>query len=197
MKRKVFPLLGFCYVVFALMASVGTFSPVNSASLVPGPQDSVAQENRGSDGHCQRLSGLTGSTEVPEGTPAQRMRHGWLPVQAKLAQQISGETVAAIVQEDRTKNFLPNCMILWTAEWCSSCKNMYPVVESLREDGYTVYVLDYDENRALGRKMGVKSLPTSIIWEDKEEVKRHVGVVSEEKILETLKKNEEPEYEIW
>jgi thioredoxin 1 len=125
------------------------------------------------------------------------MRHGWLPVQAKLTQPISGETVAAIVQEDRTKNFLPNCMILWTAEWCSSCKNMYPVVESLREDGYTVYVLDYDENRALGRKTGVKSLPTSIIWEDKEEVKRHVGVVSEEKILETLKKNEEPEYEIW
>lgn len=198
MKGKILSLLGVCYVTFALlMATGGSITTINRASLVPRPQDSVAQEDKRSDGHCERLPGLKGSTEIPEGNPAQRMRHRWLPMQAKLTQQISGETVAAIVQEDRTKNFLPNCLILWTAEWCSSCKKMYPIVESLREEGYAVYVLDYDENRALGRKMGVKSLPTSIIWENREEVKRHVGIVSEDKLLETLKKNEEPEYDIW
>lgn len=197
MKGKIFSLLGVGYVTFALlMATGGSIDTINRASLGPGPQDSVAREDQRSDGHCERLPGLTGSAKIGE-NPANRMRHGWLPLQAKATQAILGETVATIVQEDRTKNFLPNCMILWKAKWCGSCKKMMPVVKQLREEGYTVYVLDYDENKELAKKMGVRSLPTSVIWEDKKEVKRHVGVVKADTIKETLKKNEDLEYEIF
>jgi len=194
MKRKILFLLGVSYVTFALvMATGGSIDTINRASIVEGPKDCGARENRGNDVHCERLPGLTEGTE----NPADRMRHGWLPLQAKAAQTISGEMTATIVQEDRTKNFLPNCMILWTVEWCGSCKKMKSVVEELREEGYTVYVLDYDENKELAKKMGIKSLPTSVIWEDKKEVKRHVGIVKVDKIKKTLKKNEGPDYDIF
>jgi len=193
MKGKILSIAGFCYAIFALMASVGTFSTINRASPIQGTGNNLVQENRGSDGHCERLPRLAGGAE----NPANRMQHGWLLLQAKAAQAISGETVATIVQEDRTKNFLPNCMILWTAEWCGSCKKMKSIVGELRGEGYTVYVLDYNENKELAKKMDIKTLPTSIIWEDKKEVKRHIGVVKADKIKKTLKKNEDPDYDIF
>jgi thioredoxin 1 len=196
MKTKLFTIVGFCYAALAIMAASGSIDTINRASIVEGSKDCMARENRGSDGYCERLPGLAGSAKT-EGNPANQLHHGWLPLQAKAAQAISGETIATIVQEDRTKNFLPNCMILWTAEWCKSCEKMEAVVEELREDGYTAYVLDYDENKELAKKMGIRSLPTSIVWEDKKEVKRHVGVVKADKIKKTLKKNEDPDYDIF
>jgi len=196
MKTKFFTIAGFCYVACALiMAANSPFTPINRGGVGSGSQDTVAQENRGGDGYSERLSGLTRSP-APE-KPANRVWHGWLPTQARIARAQGCETDTTIVQEDRAKNFQPNCLIFWTAKWCSSCKKMYPVVEKLQEEGYVVYILDYDENRDFGRTMGVRSLPTFIIWEAKKEVTRHIGLVSAEEIKKSLKKNTKPNYDIW
>ncbi|KPK55011.1 MAG: hypothetical protein AMS22_05065 [Thiotrichales bacterium SG8_50] len=95
-----------------------------------------------------------------------------------------------------TENWAPNCLVLWTSKWCASCKKMEPIVEALRKEGYTVYVYDYDKSRKLARKMGVRTLPTAVIYQDEEEVTRHVGVVTKEELLKTLRKNKS-NYELY
>ncbi len=85
--------------------------------------------------------------------------------------------------------FQPNCMILWTAEWCPACKSMYPIARILQAEGYTVYILDYDKNKALAKEMRVRSLPTTLIRRGGVEVTRRVGHVTLDEIKKTLTKN--------
>jgi len=94
-------------------------------------------------------------------------------------------------------SFKSECAIVWTASWCQSCTKMYPIIARLKKEGYTVYVLDYDKNKALGSRMGIKKLPTTIIWQGGKEKVRYVRTVSAETIKKTLKKNKIPDYEIW
>ncbi len=85
--------------------------------------------------------------------------------------------------------FQPNCMILWTAEWCPACKGMYPIARILQAEGYTVYILDYDRNKKLASEMRVRSLPTTLIRRNGVEVTRRVGHVTLDEIKKTLTKN--------
>lgn len=120
--------------------------------------------------------------------PARSYQQGWIPP----------EQTATVVVDEVTllKKLEPNCMVLWTAKWCSSCKKMKPIVKQLREEGYAVYVLDYDENRKDAQQLNVRTFPTIIIRENGREVARHVKVVSKDKILKALKKNKS-EYELY
>jgi thioredoxin 1 len=120
--------------------------------------------------------------------PAQLYQQGWIPPE---------QVDTYIVDEVRaSKRLEPNCMVLWTAKWCPSCKKMRPIVKQLNDEGYTVYVLDYDENRKDAKRLNVRTLPTTIIHKNGKEVARHIKVVSKAKILKTLKKNES-DYELY
>ena len=196
MKTKFFTIAGFCYVACALiMAANSPFTPINRGGAGPGSQGTLAQENQGSNGDTGRLSEFTGGPDLKK--LENQIWHGWLPAQVKSAQAHGYETDTPIVHEDPAKNFRPNCLIFWTAEWCSTCKKMYPIVEKLQEEGYVVYILDYDENRDFGRTLEVRSLPTFIIWEAQKEVARHVGLISAEELKKILKKNKQSGYDIW
>ncbi|MHC4702589.1 MAG: thioredoxin family protein [Planctomycetota bacterium] len=120
--------------------------------------------------------------------PAKPYKQGWIP-----PQQLDRITIPLLTPK---KKLAPNCMVLWTAKWCSSCKKMKPIAEKLREDGYTVYVFDYDKERLKARRAGVRTLPTTVIYCDGEEVARYSSVVSEQEILKSLHKNE-PDYELF
>ena len=94
-------------------------------------------------------------------------------------------------------SFKSECAIIWTASWCKSCTKMYPVIAQLKKEGYTVYVLDYDENKPLGKYMSITKLPTTIIWQDGKEKIQYEGAVSAVTIKKTLKKNKKLSYVIW
>jgi thioredoxin 1 len=119
---------------------------------------------------------------------AKTYRQGWIPP--------DNVDVITIDKATHLKKLEPNCVVLWTAKWCASCKKMKPVIKQLSEEGYAVHVLDYDENRKDAKRMDIRTLPTVIIRENGKEVARHVKVVSKNKILKTLKKNK-TEYEIF
>lgn len=180
MKGKIISLLGVCYVVFAL--GVATNSSLNKASII-----SVPESNTNPEGEKPRRKG-----NIKKRLENHKW-YGWLPNQAREA-KISETPVA---QKDRTRDFRSNCLILWTVKWCSSCEKMDSEVKKLREKGYTVYTLDWDENATLAKKMGVRTLPTSVIWNNRMEVKRYISVVSAEKIMETLKKNDDSGYRMF
>lgn len=193
MKMKIINFLGVCYVVFALVATSGAITSLHRSSSVQGNQDYLEQENHGGDQHSQRLFGYEG---LQEGfAPRDDGRYGWVPIQAIAPAAEARE--ARMTLADLMDVYQPNCMIVWTADWCPACKKMYPVIKKLEANGYAVYVLDYDKNRALALKMGVKSLPTTIIREGGMEVARHVGPVSAITIKKDLRKNDGTSYLLW
>ena len=75
------------------------------------------------------------------------------------------------------------------AEWCGPCKILAPTLSILeRELGHHVRFvkLDIDANPDTPKAYDVKSIPTLIVFRDKEVVFRMVGVVSRELILSKL-----------
>lgn len=177
MKKQILTILGVCYVCFALtLAQSSAVNSLNRTSSTQRNQNYLEQEDNGGDRYSQRLP-------RPPRTPEVERHFGWRPeyTDTQAGTQATEKAVTPIFQ--------PNCMILWTAEWCLACKSMYPIVKILQAEGYTVYTLDYDKNKKLAKKMRIQSLPTTLIRRDGVEVTRRVGSVTLDEIKKTLTKN--------
>ena len=75
------------------------------------------------------------------------------------------------------------------ASWCAPCRMLAPVVEEVAretEGRAIVGKLNVDDEMELARKDRVASIPTLIVFENGQEVRRSVGVVEKEDILELL-----------
>ncbi len=75
------------------------------------------------------------------------------------------------------------------ATWCMPCRMLAPVVEEVAEDAEgraVVGKVNVDEEVELARRYRVASIPTLIVFENGAEVRRSVGVVEKEDILEML-----------
>lgn len=75
------------------------------------------------------------------------------------------------------------------ATWCMPCRMLAPTVEELAEDlegKVIVGKINVDEEPDLARKYRVASIPTLIVFENGAEVRRSVGVVAREDILDML-----------
>lgn len=173
MKKQIFTILGVCYVCLALMASSNSFNSINVDRPLQGNTDRVEQEDRGGNGYSQRLS-------RPPRPPQAERQFGWRPEYLPTAEATT-EAAAIILQ--------PNCMILWTAEWCPACKSMYPIAKILQAEGYTVYVFDFDKNKKLANAMRIKAVPTTLIRQNGVEITRRIGTVTLNEIKKTLTKN--------
>lgn len=75
------------------------------------------------------------------------------------------------------------------ASWCGPCRMLAPVVEEVAEETEgraIVGKLNVDEEMELARKYRVASIPTLIVFEGGQEVRRSVGVIDKEDILDLL-----------
>ena len=72
------------------------------------------------------------------------------------------------------------------ATWCGPCQMLAPVLEELSQQVKVVKV-DVDENPQLAMVFQVSSIPTVISFRDGKGLKKSVGVVSKEALLELLK----------
>lgn len=75
------------------------------------------------------------------------------------------------------------------ADWCGPCKTLGPVIDEIATEmtgEVTVGKVDIDAEMGLARTYGVMSIPTVIVFKDGVEVKRSVGVVPKEKLIEML-----------
>lgn len=72
----------------------------------------------------------------------------------------------------------------FTATWCGPCKMIAPMMDRLAqdyEDRVTVSKVDLDENPALAKKLGIRSIPVVMIYKDGTLIDKVVGVVPYEK----------------
>ena len=72
------------------------------------------------------------------------------------------------------------------ATWCGPCKMLGPVLEKTESD-IKVIKVDTDEFEELAREYGVMSIPTLVLIEKGKEVKRNIGFIDKNKLLEFLK----------
>ena len=72
------------------------------------------------------------------------------------------------------------------ATWCGPCQMLAPALEELSRQVKVVKV-DVDENPQLAMAFQVSSIPTVVSFWDGKALKKSVGVVPGEKLLELLK----------
>ena len=75
------------------------------------------------------------------------------------------------------------------ADWCNPCKMMAPTVAKLAEayEGKVkVGKINVDENRELAKQYRILSIPTVVLFENGEALKRHSGVLMEDELKEWI-----------
>ena len=75
------------------------------------------------------------------------------------------------------------------AEWCTPCKMIAPVLEEIVADHGSklrVAKLNVDDNPGAARRFDVMSIPTLIVFQDGQPVKRLVGAKPKGALLEEL-----------
>jgi thioredoxin 1 len=76
------------------------------------------------------------------------------------------------------------------AEWCNPCRVVGPLVDQIsseyKEKGLSVGKLDADESKDLIRELGIRNIPTLLVYKDGEIVERNTGNVTKEKIEELI-----------
>jgi thioredoxin 1 len=68
-------------------------------------------------------------------------------------------------------------MVDFFATWCGPCKALIPVLESISNDfdGVEIVKMDVDQNMTLAQELGIRSVPTVILFEGKKEISRTTG----------------------
>jgi thioredoxin 1 len=77
----------------------------------------------------------------------------------------------------------------FSAVWCGPCKMLTPIVEKLADENvgkFKVGKLDIDDSPSVAAKLGVRSVPTIVVFKDGKEAGRHVGVTNKETLLKLI-----------
>ena len=75
------------------------------------------------------------------------------------------------------------------APWCGPCKMQAPILEQVAEsiDGRAkIAKLNIDDAGGIAERFGVQSIPTLILFEDGNEVRRFVGVQPKEILIDAI-----------
>jgi thioredoxin 1 len=75
----------------------------------------------------------------------------------------------------------------FTADWCSPCKRVRPIVEEINKDSANKFkIIDVDSEMELVRAFEIKSVPTFIIIKDGEIVSRSTGSQTKDSLLDMI-----------
>ena len=97
--------------------------------------------------------------------------------------------MSLIHYEDNFDNLIKDKAVVdFFATWCGPCKMFSPVFEDVSSEMDINFIkINVDENTDIAREYGVMTIPTVILFKDGKEVKRNIGFMSKEELIDFLK----------
>lgn len=77
-------------------------------------------------------------------------------------------------------------ILRFTAEWCQPCKALQKNIENTKID-IPIEVYDVDENMDIATEYGIRTIPTMILLDGNNEIKRVNGVLSSKELENWIK----------
>ena len=79
-------------------------------------------------------------------------------------------------------------LIDFWAPWCQPCKVQEPILEELAQEltSLNFLKLNIDDNRYLSQKLGVRNIPTLVLYDNGVEINRFVGIQSKDMLIKAL-----------
>jgi len=98
-----------------------------------------------------------------------------------------------IENEEQFRDFIAKGDVLvdFFATWCGPCKMMSPIIEELEQDGkinIPVLKVDVDLFPKLAQIYQIQAIPTLIYFSNGRSLKKNVGFLNDNQILDFLKK---------
>ena len=80
-------------------------------------------------------------------------------------------------------------LLKFYAEWCGPCKGLTMIINGAKDKiGIPIEEYDIDNEMMMAQEYKVRSVPTMVLVDSTgTEIRRQVGMVTEEKLLEFLK----------
>ena len=75
------------------------------------------------------------------------------------------------------------------APWCVPCRVQEPILKTVAEQfeqKAAIVLMNIDENQETARRLGIRSIPTLILFKNGKEIQRFVGVQPEEKLYSAI-----------
>jgi thioredoxin-like negative regulator of GroEL len=78
-------------------------------------------------------------------------------------------------------------VLYFSAKWCTACQATTPIIESLKSSNKAqVAMVDVDYDVSLTEKFKVKSVPTTVILKNGNEIKRIVGSMGSDQLNQLI-----------
>jgi len=78
-------------------------------------------------------------------------------------------------------------LVVFWAPWCEACKVQHRIIESIIDEiDIKVLKLNIDDNKWLSQKLGVRNIPTSIVYNNSIETKRFDSLISKEELIRNI-----------
>ena len=74
----------------------------------------------------------------------------------------------------------------FSATWCGPCRVFKPVVQEAIDEGYSIELVDIDENLELAQQYQIMSVPTLVIEKDGQIVDSVLGSTTKEDLIQRL-----------
>jgi thioredoxin-like negative regulator of GroEL len=81
---------------------------------------------------------------------------------------------------------MKNLVVFSAEDWCSNCKVLKKTMQGI-EFNIPVSVVDVDKDPSAAREFAIRGVPTLLLMQDNQVIKRHTGTMSVNQLQEFVK----------